>query len=390
LIDNIIPDVVADLSVFEKRVNEVRETLLANLVMLSEIPAPTFNERERVEFLLEKFTESELQNTSTDEAGNALGLLPGTEGDENILLVSHLDTLYSEKIDHSVSVEANKITGAGIGHNAVGLATLSVLPLLLEKLDVKLKSNLILMGSAQSLGKGSIAGIRFFLSNTKYPIKAGICIDGVKLGKICHSSVGMMRFEITYNLPEDYDWKRFGTIGAIPTLSEIVTQIQKIPIPSKPRTTIILGSMECGTAYNTIPTEGILRFEIRSESEEMVNDLRYRIQNIVAEVSSIYGIDISLKIIAQRKPGGIPFSHPLTNCTRNMLKHVGIKSWIQPDTSELSAFSDKNIPAITVGMTTGVRKDKIYEQIQIDPITKGLGQLIGLILSIDRGVCDES
>ena len=388
--ESMIPDIVADLPEFESRIRELRETLLANLVMLSEIPAPTFEETERVEFLLEKFTESNLMNTSTDETGNALGLLPGTEGDSNILLVSHLDTLFSEKIDHSVSVESDRITGAGIGHNAVGLATLTVLPVVLDKLNIKLKSNLILMGSARSLGKGSIGGIRFFLSNTKYPIKAGICVDGVKLGKISHSSTGMMRFEIIYNLPPDYDWKRFGTIGAIPTLSEIVTQMQKIPIPNKPRTTIILGSMECGTAFNTIPTEGILRFEIRSESEEMVNDLKYKIQNIVAEVSSIYGIDIAVNIIAQRKPGGIPFSHPLTNCARGMLKHIGIKSWIQPDTSELSAFSDNNIPAITIGMTEGRRKDKIHEYVEISPLSKGLAQLVGLIVSIDRGRCDES
>ena len=388
--NNGIPGFTENLNELESRINELRETLLANLVMISEIPAPTFNEKERVEFMLDKFTESNLQNTSTDETGNALGLLPGTDGDKNILLVSHLDTLFSEKIDHSVSVESNRIIGAGIGHNAVGLATLTVLPMLLEKLDIKLRSNLILMGSAKSLGKGSIGGIRFFLSNTKYPIKAGICVDGIKLGKISHSSVGMMRFEITYNLPADYDWKRFGTIGAIPTLSEIVTQIQQIPIPSKPRTTIILGSMECGTAFNTIPTEGVLRFEIRSESEEMVTDLKYRIQNIVAEVSSIYGIDIALNIIAQRKPGGIEFSHPLTNCARNMLKYLRIKSWIQPDTSELSAFSDQGIPAITIGMTKGSRKDKIYEYVDIDLITKGLIQLIGIIISIDRGECDES
>ncbi len=385
-----MPDIMTDLSDFESKVSDLRETILANLVMISEIPAPTFNERERVEFILDKFTETELQNTSTDEYGNALGLLPGTEGEKNILIVSHLDTLFDEKIDHTVTVEPDRIIGPAVGHNAVGLAALTVLPMIFQKLDLKLKSNLILMGSAQSLGKGSIGGIRFFLSNTKYPITAGICVDGVKLGKISHRSIGMMRFEVSYNLPEDYDWKRFGTIGAIATLSEIVNQIQKIPIPNKPRTTIILGSMECGTSYNTIPTEGLLRFEIRSESEEMVNDLKYQIQNIVAEVSSVYGIDISIKVIAQRKPGGISFSHPLTICARDLIENLGLKSWIQPNTSELSAFIDQNIPAITIGMTKGMRRDKIYEQIEINPLSKGLALLVGLILSIDRGYCDES
>ena len=384
-----LSDIVSDTPAVESLITESRETLLSNLVMLSEIPAPTFNEKQRVNFMLDKFTQNNLQNTSTDEAGNALGLLPGTEGNDSIRLVSHLDTLFSEKIDHSVSVESDRITGAGIGHNAVGLATLTALPLILEQLEIRLKSNLILMGSAHSLGKGSIGGIRFFLTNTKHPIKAGICVDGTKLGKISHSSIGMMRFEIVYDLPSDYDWKRFGTIGAIQTLTAIVAKIEKIPIPSNPRTTIILGSMECGTAFNTIPTEGILRFEIRSESENMVNTLKSKIQDIVAEISSQYGINLALNIIAQRKPGGIPFSHPLTNCARKILQQIGIKSWVQPDTSELSAFGNMNIPAITIGITRGMRKDGIYEYVEISPITKGLLQLIGIIVSIDKGVCDE-
>ena len=85
-----------------------------------------------------------------------------------------------------------------------------------------------------------------------------------------------------------------------------------------------------------------------------------------------------------------PFLILLQNCARSILRHLEIKSWIQPDTSELSAFSDRKIPAITIGMTKGSRKDKIYEYVDIDHISKGLIQLLGLVTSIDRGECDES
>ncbi len=53
-----------------------REMLLANTVMISEIPAPTFDERDRIAFLEQRFTESGLHSTSIDECGNGVGILP--------------------------------------------------------------------------------------------------------------------------------------------------------------------------------------------------------------------------------------------------------------------------------------------------------------------------
>ena len=382
--------VISGLENFETAFREVREIFLSNLVMISEIPAPTFEERERVSFILDRFSESNLLNTSTDEYGNALGLLSGTSGDKNILIVSHIDTSVDSKTDHSASLGPGTITGAAVGHNAVGLAAITILPALIEKLDIHLKSNLILMGSAQSLGKGSIGGLRFFLSNTLHPITAGICVEGMKLGEISHRSIGMMRCEIIYNTPENYDWKMFGRIGAIETLSEIISRIREIPIPNKPRTSISFGSIESGTAYSVIASEGILRFEIRSETEEMVKMLKHEIQDIVAEVSSNYGIGLIMNVVGQRKPGGIPFTHPLIASARDIMDEMNVKYSVQPNTSELSAFIDSNIPAITLGITNGTRKDRNTEEIEIEPMSQGLKILLGLILSIDRRDFDES
>ena len=87
---------------YEERLSELSEIMLANLVMIAETPAPTFSEQRRTEFLLERFNEYELQNCSTDEAGNALGILPGELGDRNILVVGHMDTVFTESEDHTV------------------------------------------------------------------------------------------------------------------------------------------------------------------------------------------------------------------------------------------------------------------------------------------------
>ena len=374
---------------YQERIAELSEIMLANLVMIAEIPAPTFGEQRRVEFLLQRLNEYQLLNCSTDEAGNALGILPGEIGERNILLVAHMDTLFPEGMDHTVTIQPGYVSGLGIGDDSLGVATIATLPLILKELDIRLDSNLIVMGSARSLGRGNIEGIRFFLNNKDIPISAGVCVEGVKLGRLSYSSIGMLRGEIRYNVPEEYDWTRFGAGGAIVTMNEVINHILEIPLPRRPRSTIVLNSIESGAGFNTIPTKGSLQFEARSENGEMVQRLGETIESIAAEVSSHTGTEVEMEVVARREPGGITFSHPLPATARSILKHLGVNQRISPSTSELSAFIDQGIPAVTIGLTDGENLNEPNERINIGPITTGLQQLLGLVLAIDRGCCDE-
>jgi len=377
------------LPLYEERLSELSEIMLANLVMIAETPAPTFSEQRRKEFLLSRYNEYQLQNCSTDEAGNALGILPGDRGDRNILVVGHMDTVFTESEDHTVTIQPGYVTGLGLGDNSLGVATVATLPIILEQLGIRLDSNLVVMGSARSLGRGNIEGIRFFLNNTDVPIAAGICVEGVRLGRLSYSSIGMLRGEIHYDLPEEYDWTRFGAGGAIVNMNEVINRVLEIPLPRRPRTTIVFNAIESGAGFNTIPTRGSLQFEVRSESGGLVQELGETIENIAAEVSSQTGTDVRMEVLARREPGGISFNHPLAAGARGIMKGLGINPRISPSTSELSAFIDKGIPAVTVGLTNGERLNESNERLEIAPITTGLEQLLGLILALDRGYCNE-
>lgn len=383
-------DAVLDqLPKFEPELSELSEILLANLVMIAEIPSPTFGEDRRVEFLLRRLNEYELQNCSTDEAGNGLGILPGTRGDRNILIVAHTDTVFTDQTDHTVTIEPGSVSGVGIGDDSLGVATVATLPLILQQLNIRLASNLILMGSARSLGRGNIEGIRFFLNNKEMSISSGICVEGVKLGRLSYSSIGMLRGEIEYVVPEEYDWTRFGAGGAIVNMNDIINRILEIPLPRRPRSTIVLNAIESGASFNTIPTRASLQFEIRSESGETVQTLGETIENITAEVSSRTGAEVTLEVLARREPGGLSFSHPLADNARRILKRLDLNPRITPSTSELSAFIDRGIPAVTIGISDGENLNEENERIAFEPISTGLQQLLGLILALDNGLCDE-
>ena len=382
-------DVLEHLPHYEKRITELTEPIIANLVMISEIPAPTFGEQERMNFMVNRLTEGGLQNCSTDEMGNALGILPGKTGERNIMIVAHLDTLFDESVDHSVSVQPDKIIGPGVGDNGMGLAVIASLPLILEHLGLQLDSNLVLMGSAQSLGKGNIEGLRFFLSNSDIPVHAAICTEGVEIGRLSYASIGMMRCEIDITIPEEYDWTRFGASGALIIMNRVMNKILALPIPKQPQTSILIGAARGGTSFNTIATHAKIQFEIRSESDTMVEELAAKIDNIAEEISAETNAEVKLNILAKRRPGGINFSSPLVEQARKIFKKLHIKHRILPSTSELAAFIDKGIPAVTIGITNGENMDKMNEAIKIRPIYRGITQLVGLIRALDNGCCDE-
>lgn len=371
----------------ENRLKKFKEVLLANLVMVGEIPSPTFKEEEKVKFLLQRFNEAGLTETSIDDCGNGIGVLAGKSSDESILINAHVDTIFSSKIDHTMQFNSDSITGPGVADNSLGVAVLATLPYILDDLDLSFDKNLVLLGGVKSLGRGNLEGIKFFLENSPFSIAEAICVEGIQLGRLSYSSLGMLRGEITCRVPDSYDWSRFGDASAILTLNEVINKINDMRLPRRPRTSIVMGSIKGGTSFNTIAKDATLGFEVRSESQDVVKGAADTINDIVMEVSSKTGDQIELDIFAWRSPGGIAYAHPLSKCARMVMESLDVEPRIAPSLSELSALIDKEIPALTLGITRGEQTFKTNETIDIDPIFKGIAQLIGTLIAVDGGHC---
>src|SRR5690625_8033745 len=79
---NNLENLKRELPELEKKLKKYREVRLANIVMIGEIPSPTFGERERIEFILHRLDEAGLTDSSIDDAGNGIGILSGKERSE--------------------------------------------------------------------------------------------------------------------------------------------------------------------------------------------------------------------------------------------------------------------------------------------------------------------
>jgi len=367
----------------------LRERLLANLVMIAQTPAPTGEESLRARFILDRFAEAGLGDATFDDLGNAVGRLYGRKGNRNILLVSHLDTLFPASLDHTVTVESDRVLGPGVGDNALGAAIVSLVPAVLEHLGIELDSNLILLGSIRSLGRGNHAGLRFFLDHLPDRVDCGICVEGIQLGRLNFFSIATARADIICNVRPEPS-RSYGAESALVVLNHIMNRVLAIATPNRPYTVIRLGKMRAGVAYDFEPDHAELGLEIVSHGDEMVDQIQEQIEDIVAEMSARHSVDAHFDVFFRTQAGGIPFAHPLVKSVLSVMHTLGIDPDQGHSPSELSELVARGIPAVTLGISRGEKNVKrCPDYVLIDPILTGVAQLIGVILAADEGVCDE-
>ena len=382
-------DLLKDLPMQIEKLSEIRKLVLTDAVLLGEIPAPTFNEAERIRLVVDRFRENGLEDPEIDEYENASGVLPGSEGRSSILVMAHVDSVFDGNTQHVLNVGPDSITGPGIADNAIGLAAVVVLPKLLKLLGIRLKDDLILLANTKSLGKGNLDGARYFLETKQRPIRAGICVEGAEQGRLSYSGLATLRGEIHLEVPSNYDWNRFGSSGAVGHLTRLINQLLEIPLPKEPKTKMVLGGLTCGSTYNKTPRRGSLRFEITSEGDEVLSDLKQQVHELCEQCSLENGTKVNFEVVVIRPNCGIPFTHPLVKTTRSIMSEMGITPKVIPSTGDLNVLIEAGHPGVTLGLTSADNIGEENESIKINPIDGGIAQLITLLQAIDGGHCDS-
>ena len=68
----------------EARLKELSTRILANLVMVGQIPAPTGDEKARARYMIDRFNSLGLEDVGQDEAGNVFAKFPATTSNVNV------------------------------------------------------------------------------------------------------------------------------------------------------------------------------------------------------------------------------------------------------------------------------------------------------------------
>jgi acetylornithine deacetylase/succinyl-diaminopimelate desuccinylase-like protein len=220
----------------------------------------------------------------------------------------------------------------------------------------------------------------------------GVPAQQVARRRPCGGGVAQRRGGNARRLPTDYNWAQYGATGTLIPMNDVINRVTAIPLPRRPLTVMNLGSISGGISYHNIARETTLRFELRGESAAILDEVESKLRDIAQEVGATSGTQVTLDVFARREPGGVDIGHPLVQTARAIQTALGLCPMLYATTSPMSALAARSIPALTLGLTTGERRndlDEIDETVATAPLAAGLAQVAAVLQAMDEGLCHE-
>jgi tripeptide aminopeptidase len=404
------------------------QRILDLAIAIQQIPAPTFHEAERAEFVRARFAEEGLQGVEIDSAGNVYACfnsdrrLPAVKG-QPLIVSAHLDTVFSLNIDLSIKREQERLLAPGIGDNSMGVAGLIGLVWALRQRRLSLPGDLWLVANVCEEGLGNLRGMQAIVNRfephrkhssrrpgpsqtrsvSKPPLagtgitppragtgttppRAGtgttplayIIVEGMALGQIYQRGLGVRRYRLQVQTAGGHSWIDYGQPSAVHELTALSTSIIALKLPREPRTTLNVGIISGGSSVNTIAAEAMLELDLRSENTETLEDVVRQVEQIVSAPQKP-GVTVKLELIGKRPAGEIPAEHQLVKLAQNCLREVGVEPRLNIGSTDANLPLSLGFPSIAIGLTTGGRAHTVHEFMNIAPLEKGMEQLVKLV-----------
>lgn len=344
---------------------------------IQQIPAPTFAEAKRADLIQQRFVAEGLLQVSMDSLGNVYGRIPGKADLPPLIVSAHLDTVFPEDTNLTLRYTPDQIFGPGIGDNSLGVAALFGLIWGLPDMprDVWLVANVC------EEGLGNLRGIKAVVDRFGRDVLAYIVVEGMSLGQVYHAGLGVQRYRIAVHTHGGHAWVDYGKPSAIHELARLIVELNRIPLPEKPRTSLNVGVIRGGTSINTIAAEANLELDLRSEDSQTLSELANKVESLAKTIHGVTDdvVQIKADVIGQRPAGSIAIDHPLVRLAVGCLEEQRLTAHLNIGSTDANCPLSYGIPAICVGITSGGGAHTIDEYINIRPIAMGLQQLVSLV-----------
>jgi len=384
--------------------NELAKRVIDRAIEIQQIPAPTFDESKRAEFVRGLFVNEGLKDISLDDVGNVYGLLSNVKGAalrpkevskgqtsnvKPLIISAHLDTVFPKETNLEVKREGEKIFGPGLGDNSLGVAALFGLMWMIHERNIQLGGDVWFVANVCEEGLGDLRGMKAIvdrfgadpsarLRQSGCGVLAYLVLEGLALGHIYHRAVGVKRFRVTARTKGGHSWSDYGQPSAVHEISKLVVQLSSLELPSHPRTTMNVGKISGGTSVNVIASEASFDLDLRSEGQESLAELVSAAEKLIHHANKP-GVSFEAEVIGQRPAGEMDANHPLVKLAEDCLREQGLDAVLTSGSTDANVPLSKGYPALVLGVSTGGSAHTVHEFIHAAPVEQGMEQLVSFV-----------
>lgn len=330
---------------------------------LCRVPAPTFFEQKRAEWMTERFR-SLGWDAKLDRAGNVIASLAGKRDSASVAVTAHLDTVLAPRTaDEIKAMGDGRLLGPGVSDNGAGLAALLALAAAWRASPPVEDTALtpLLVANVGEEGEGNLSGMRYLcrpVNGAKY--RAFLVLDGPSMEHITCQALASRRFDVTISGPGGHSWSDYGIGNPVHALSRAVTLFTDEALHTaeagSPKSSFNFGVIEGGSSINSIPSEARAKVDLRSESAERIDQMAAALASTVeraieAENARSAGGRVAgrVKEIGSRPGGGLREGAPILDCLRAVDAHLGIRSHLDCSSTDANIPLSLGLPAVSIG-----------------------------------------
>jgi tripeptide aminopeptidase len=331
-------------------------------LQLCRVPAPTFFEQKRAEWVLAQFR-SLGAVARIDRSGNVIAHPAENREGPYVALTAHLDTVLAPRNIEEVSIDPDgRLHGPGVSDNGAGLAALLAIARVIPTLDgfEELFHRLVLIANVGEEGEGNLSGMRYLCrqSTTGSKIQAFLILDGPNTDHITSQALASRRFDVTITGPGGHSWSDYGLANPVHALARAITIFseQRLPGNGSPRSSYNFGIIEGGSSINSIPSQARTKVDIRSESAAKLEEISGLLTSCVEKALEFENdratggkVNAKIKEIGSRPGGRLPDDAPILQYVRAVDAHLGIRSHLDCASTDANIPLSIGLPAISIG-----------------------------------------
>ncbi len=370
-----------------------------NLITLTETPAPPFKEEERAQVFKEMLEAAGADKVWVDEIGNVLALRKGTEGNRNVVLDAHLDTVFPIETDVTVKEKGDTLLAPGIGDDTRGLSMVITVLKALNVADIKTKSDLIFIGTVGEEGLGDLRGVKhLFREDAEMKIDSWISIDGGSIGRVNSGALGSKRYRAVFKGRGGHSWGAFGLANPHHALGKAIdyfTLAASKYTSEGAKTSFNVGRIGGGTSVNSIPFESWMEVDMRSLSPERLLEIDSIFRASMEKAVEDYNasdvddkVTLVLEKIGDRPSGRHPADMPLIQRAMAATDEFGIKPRLTTGSTNSNIPISLGIPAVTIGRGGRGGKGHSLEEWWLNQAGARAVKLAALVTLLEAGIAN--
>lgn len=344
-----------------EHIEETDDQTMADLMTLTQIPAPPFMEEERGLAFLEMMQDIGVDSAWVDEVGNVIGLRRGSGSGDVLAIAGHLDTVFPPETDVSIRMSGDTLFAPGIADDTRGLATVLAVLRAMNESNVRTEADILFIGNVGEEGIGDLRGVKHLFREDGPRIDHFISVDGTGSTGITHMGLGSHRYRVTFIGPGGHSWGAFGLANPAHAMGRAIRHFQDGADPytrNAPfRTSYNVGRIGGGTSVNSVPFESWMEIDMRSQGVETLVAvdaiLQGALQRALSEENDLRTrgepLTVDIELIGDRPSGEVAEDDPYVQQAAAVTRVLGLEPTFGRSSTDSNIPISMGIPAITIG-----------------------------------------